>query len=60
MTPRPLRRVTTAARRYEASREARDAAIREAVASGRFSYREVGDAAGLTKQRIARLAKEGE
>jgi hypothetical protein len=37
---------------------ARDAAIREAVASGRFSYREVGDAAGLTKQRIERIAKE--
>jgi transposase len=48
------RKLAASVARYEASREARDAAIREAHAGG-LSYRDIGQIVGLSHSRIQQI-----
>jgi hypothetical protein len=59
MTADELRRAETryqrAFRRYEAEREARNAAVRAAVAEG-WTHAQIAAATGLTRARVGQLA----
>lgn len=60
MTPDELRKAEArhqrASRRYEAEREARNAAVRRALAEG-WTHARIAEATGLTRSRVGQIAK---
>ena len=60
VTPEELRRIEAryqrAFRRSETEREARNAAVREALAEG-WTHARISEATGLTRSRVGQIAK---